>query len=412
MYRSVEGGVQTLVGVVTSPARYFDDFDVSPMVNYAYYVSATDGENVSEQVMTVVDADTVPAPDAVLYETWSGDDLNIYWDAVDGFGVTGYRVEIVGRRTVDVTGTEYSYTFARNIEDGITSSVTVRVYTIDSDGLLSPSYATATMTHSTPSVVANASVGVSDLGFTLSWAKSTDPGVTGYDIALGSDTLETNYQTETYLYRTLLIMGSYSLRVRARNKFGQTSAWNTQVLTVHGPYAPTNLTARVIDNTVMLYWDAPSTIELPIVEYEISRTDTYAPGNVIGRKRGTFTTIDENASGTYQYTVAAVDSAGNVGATASVSTFVDEPPDFVLNVEWNTDFSDGTPTNVLVLDDGTAIAPYNVGQTWAEKPTWWARGEGVNMMTRQCVYCGVYLHPKAWEHELWSREWRKRHDSR
>ena len=51
-------------------------------------------------------------------------------------------------------------------------------------------------------------------------------------------------------------------------------------------------------------------------------------------------------------------------------------------------------------------------QTWAEKPTWWARGEGVNMMTRQCVYCGVYLHPKAWEHELWSREWRKRHDSR
>ncbi len=47
--------------------------------------------------------------------------------------------------------------------------------------------------------------------------------------------------------------------------------------------------------------------------------------------------------------------------------------------------------------------------TWANQPLWWAKQGGANLSVRQCVYCGVYLHRKAWEHELWSREWRKNH---
>ena len=47
--------------------------------------------------------------------------------------------------------------------------------------------------------------------------------------------------------------------------------------------------------------------------------------------------------------------------------------------------------------------------TWDEEPSWWARTNGAILMVRQCVYCGVYLNRKAWEHELWLREWRKNH---
>lgn len=370
VWRSEAGGPNELVGVVTHPVRFFDDTDVSPFIDYVYYIQAVDDAgNVSEMVMAVVLAATLPAPDEIFGNTpWSQDDLNLTWDTVDGFGVSGYRVEIVGRRTVDVTGTSFSYTFAMNAEDGeVSGTIAVKVWTIGTDGALSPSFIDNTFTHVAPAVVVGAVAGKSDLGFTLSWSAATDPSVIGYDVALGDNVLDTGMTVVSYLFRSLLIMGSYYLKVRSRNKFNQVSAWNTQILTVRGPGAPTNLTARVIDNTVMLYWDAPATTELPVVEYEVRRGDVWAPGNVIGRKKGTFTTVNENIAGTYKYMVAAVDSAGNVGAEASVTTYVDEPPDYVLNVNWEHDFVDGTGTNVLVLSDGRAIAPCHTNQTWEDK---------------------------------------------
>ena len=374
IYRSINAGAVTLIAVATYPQRIFEDIDVTPFNDYRYYIQAVDDSgNVSDRVPAVDDSDNtvlasdLPAPDAVLANTWNGDDLNIHWDPVDGFGVAGYRVEIVGRRTADVVEPRFNYTFAMNEADALAYSVVVNVWTIGSDGSLSEFPATATFTHTTPSVVIGASTGVVDAGFTLSWSKPSDASVIGYDIALNGSILETGYTTETYLYKSLLLMGSYQFQVRSRNKFGQVSSWNTQIRVVHGPYAPSNISAKVIDNTVMLYWEAPATIELPIVEYEIRRGDLWAPGNVIGRKQGTFTLVQEMIAGSYQYMIAAVDAAGNVGETASVTVYVNEPPDYVLNVEWEDDFLNGTSTNVLVLDDGTAIAPYNVGQTWEEK---------------------------------------------
>lgn len=370
VWRSESGAANELVGVVAHPVKFFNDTDVSPFNDYVYYIQAVDDAgNVSEMIMGIVLAGTLPAPDEIFGNTpWPQDDLNISWDTVDGFGVAGYRVEIVGRRTVDVAGTSFSYTFAMNTEDGdVSGTIVVRIWTIGTDGELSPSFVENTFTHSEPAVVVGAIAGTSDIGFTLSWAATTDPSVTGYDVALGDTVVETGITVVSYLFRSLLIMGSYYLKVRTRNKFNQTSAWNTQILTVRGPGVPTNLTARVIDNTVMLYWDAPTTTELPVVEYEVRRGDVWAPGNVIGRKKGTFTTINENIAGTYKYMVAAVDSAGNVGAEASVTTYVDEPPDYVLNVNWEHDFVDGTGTNVLVLEDGRAIAPCHTDQTWEDK---------------------------------------------
>ena len=46
--------------------------------------------------------------------------------------------------------------------------------------------------------------------------------------------------------------------------------------------------------------------------------------------------------------------------------------------------------------------------TWADRPMQYVKKKQ-NLMARQCIHCGVYLHPNAWKHELWSREWRKKH---
>ena len=374
IYRIVGDGITpVLIGVATAPQAVFNDLDTTPFDKYRYYIEAVDDAgNVSERIPLVdEDANTIlptdlPAPDAVLSNAWSGDDLNLFWDPVDGFGVAGYRVEITGRRTVDVVGASFAYTFAMNVEDSLWYEVTVSVWTIGSDGRLSVDAATATFTHVPPAIPIGAVTGVTDNGFSLTWQKPDDVSVTGYDIALNGTILETGYTTEFYLYKSLLIAGAYYFQVRSRNKFGQTSEWNTQIYVVHGPYPPTNLRANVIDNTVMLYWDPPSKIELPIVEYEVRRGDVMAPGNVIGRKKGTFTTVNENVAGTYRYMVAAVDSAGNVGEEATVSAYVDEPPDFVLNVKWEDDFLLGNPTNMFIFANGEAIAPCS-DATWDQK---------------------------------------------
>lgn len=376
VYRSLTpGGALSFAGVVTAPSSSWNDLDVNPFQSYYYYIVAVDDSgNVSDQIPSVdgtnvVLATTLPAPDAILSATWDQEDLNLSWDPVDGFGVMGYRVLVVGRRTIDTVSPNYSYTFAINSEDGAGTpgtSLTIRIWTIGSDGALSAAYVENTFIHALPPTVRNAVAGMDSLGFKLSWDKSTSPIVTGYDIALGDVLLETNYATESYLYKTLLTAGVYALRVRSRNKFGQVSGWNTQSLHVAGPGVPQNLTTRVIDNWVMLYWEAPVRVELPIVEYEIRQGATWATGTIVGRKQGTFTTDQQFVAGNYRYMVAAVDSAGNIGPCVSITVYIYGPPDYSLNVEWIDDFLNGIPTNVLVLADGSAIAPCH-NQTWAAK---------------------------------------------
>jgi len=376
VYRAlISGGARSVVGAITGPATTWVDLDVTPFQNYYYYIVAVDDSlNMSDSVPAVdgdnvVLATTLPAPDAILSNTWDQEDLNISWDPVDGFGVLGYRVEIIGRRTIDTVVPTYSYTFALNSEDGAGipgTSFTIRIWAIGSDGVLSSAYVEGTFTHVLPPVVRNAAAGMDSLGFKISWDKPTNTIVTGYDIAIGDVILETNYATESYLYKTLLIIGPYYLRVRSRNKFGQVSAWNTQNLYVLGPGAPQNIRVNVIDNFLMLYWAAPGRIELPIVEYEIRVGGTWETGENLGRKQGTFTTDQKFIEGNYRYMVAAVDSAGNIGPSISITAYIYGPPDYALNVEWIDDFLNGTSTNVLILSDGSAIAPCH-NQTWAEK---------------------------------------------
>lgn len=371
VYRSEDGGAITFVGVATYPARYYDDLDVSPFSDYVYYIAAVDDAgNVSGQVMTTVSAATLPAPDAVLYETWSGDDLNLSWDPVDGFGVTGYRVEFVGLRTVNVTEPNYSYTFARNVEDGLSTSVTVRVYTIGSDGSISPSYVSATITHSTPAPTTDLSVtrDSNDLGFILTWTLSSDPGVIGYDITAGGSVIEHNYAGNQYLYKTIPTSGSHTFAVQTVNKFGQTSAANSYTIVISDPGMPTNINIKVLDNWANVFWIAPavSAGQLPIAEYVVYKQEL--SGTYVEELATTNSTVYpdlEYVPGEYRYFVMAVDIAGNTSDLASATCEIESPNFQLLTDVWE-DFDDATATNFFERDDGVLIAPVNTTETWAE----------------------------------------------
>lgn len=84
------------------------------------------------------------------------------------------------------------------------------------------------------------------------------------------------------------------------------------------PTAPTNLTATVTGTTANLSWTA-STDNVGVTGYRVTRNGTVLPGTTSD------TTFSDAslAAGTYTYTVAAVDGAGNVsGASNSASVTV------------------------------------------------------------------------------------------
>jgi Putative phage tail protein len=121
----------------------------------------------------------------------------------------------------------------------------------------------------------------------------------------------------------------------------------------------------VIDNNILIYWNAPATGSLPVDRYEVRRGASWAIGDVIGSNgNSTFTTFFEQISGTYSYWIASVDSAGNYGSAVSVTALVNQPPDYVLHADINSTFS-GVLTNGIVVN-GSMTVPINATETWAQ----------------------------------------------
>lgn len=130
--------------------------------------------------------------------------------------------------------------------------------------------------------------------------------------------------------------------------------------TVNAPVS-VSMTQEVIDNNVLLKWsDGAAT--LPIAYYELRKGATFAGATVIGRISARFATIFESTAGVYKYWIAGVDVAGNVGATANVDALVNQPPDYQLEYNRDTDFS-GTGTGFVAFEQGY-LTPINTTETW------------------------------------------------
>jgi predicted phage tail protein len=127
------------------------------------------------------------------------------------------------------------------------------------------------------------------------------------------------------------------------------------------PSAPT-ITQQVIDNNVLLRWN-DVTQTLPILSYELRKGASWAGGTVIGTKQGGFTTVFETQSGTYTYWLAGIDSAGNYGTPGSVSAIVNQPPDYVLQLNQNSTWA-GAETNIYTDSVLGQIVNVNTTETW------------------------------------------------
>jgi predicted phage tail protein len=129
------------------------------------------------------------------------------------------------------------------------------------------------------------------------------------------------------------------------------------------PSAP-SISQQVIDNNVLLRW-TDSTQTLPLVSYELRRGASWSTATVIGTKQGRFTTVFETSSGIYTYWLAGIDTAGNYGTPGSVAASVNQPPDYVLQLDQNSTWA-GTETNIYTDPDLGQVVNVNTTETYEE----------------------------------------------
>ena len=198
-------------------------------------------------------------------------------------------------------------------------------------------------------------------------------------------------------------------------------------ISVNNPQQLSNVINSVIDNNVILRWEDPgicsntsyttkstclaagetwtNTSDLPIISYDIFRcpstgtcteSDYLSTANFITNTGSANTyTFFETAAGTYKYFVRTKDTAGNYATPKSISALVNEPRDFEILDDVDSNFnssalvsgycsgyvatnevtceanggswvaaSQGSWTNIYSTGDTTAVLPVNTTETW------------------------------------------------
>lgn len=204
----------------------------------------------------------------------------------------------------------------------------------------------------------NVNVSYSGENIIIEWEESNSTYPIRHYI-INHNGLETISKTTTY--STKVLWQANSITVQAVDIAGNLSTIRTANSNIVPPVIK-NITNKVIDNNVLLYWEY-ETKTLPIKEFEIRSGTSYETSTLIGRRVGTFTSLFESLGGDYTYWFTPIDSAGNAGQIVSTTVNVNEPPDYVLNAQWYSDFS-GTKINA-VSESGTLYIGV-VNETWEE----------------------------------------------
>lgn len=194
----------------------------------------------------------------------------------------------------------------------------------------------------------------------LNWKESNSTYPIRHYI-ISHDNIVTTSKTTTYI--TKVLWQTNTITVQAVDTVGNTSLART-VTSVITPPSISSVTSEVIDNNILLYWDLEKST-LPIKEVEIRKGNEYATASTIGYRVGTFTTLFESVSGYYTYWFKPIDTAGNEGEEVQTTAFMSEPPDYVLNRQWYSDFS-GTKYNCLVDPKNRLLMGISTSETYEE----------------------------------------------
>lgn len=242
---------------------------------------------------------------------------------------------------------------ARNSFNGVSdwtyAHVVVDEWTVEPDAPTSLSYFFADTSTTTATV-------------TVEWASAHVVGGVDYCI-INNGVKDVQVKANTYTEQANWL-GTRVYTVRTVDRRGNVSEAASINVTKYAPGVVTDFRAEVIDNNVLLYWQAPAKTSLPVNDFEFRRGEIWETATVIGLKAGGFTSIFETVGGVKQYWIAAIDTDGVYGEAVSLSTTVSQPPDYILHADINSTFG-GTKSNALA-ENSALIVPVNTTETWAE----------------------------------------------
>ena len=329
-----------------------------------YVIKAVDAAGNYSPAANITVNNSIPTDVSNLALTVSENVINISWDNVTDGDLDFYTIKI---------GTDWSTgLLVDNIKANthvlngyLGTSLDVMVKAVDIAGLESTNEATANLPITKPGTpILNYEFNGPDIIIDWSSVENTFE-ISYYELRYGGS----DWATSTFIaymdadnYTEKVSWVSKTYRVKAYDTSGNTSLEGSTTPNINFP-ATNSLTSQVIDNNVLLYWSITNGT-LPIDTIELRRGTTFATAAVIGEKSGTFTVVFEPLGGQYKYWIVPIDTAGNVGTELSVTSTVNEPPDYVLRQTWISTFND--TLNNLILESGKLVGPVNTTETYQQ----------------------------------------------
>ena len=216
---------------------------------------------------------------------------------------------------------------------------------------------------------------------TLNWpSPAVQPifGLYGYEVS--TDTYSTIVNTTSLTIPTDRVWTptrtgtkTFSIKVIDNLNIANKSTASTKNIEKRAPAAVPGFYAKVIDNNVLFYWTNPAvdSNSLPIDHVVIKKGVDWASGEVVGEKSGTFTTLYEQTGGTFTYWIAAYDTDGQEGNTASNAVVtVGSPPDYIFNAEYVSNLTTSTgvkgvnTNSYLDIPTGSVYLPVDTTATF------------------------------------------------
>jgi chitodextrinase len=323
----------SVIATVTAGLTYTDT-GLTNSTAYQYTVVGLDAAgNVStpSAAVTATTLDTTPpsVPTNPTATATSGTSVNVSWTAsTDNVGVTGYGVYRTGALVATVSGTTYT-------DSGLTSAATYQYTIVAYDAGENVSAQSAAASATTPDTVAPSvptnitATAASGTSVNVAWQPATDNvGVAGYWLYRNGSLVATIKSGTSYTDTGLANVTTYHYTVSAYDTAGNASAASTSASATTpdstAPSVPTSLTAAAAGTSqVNLSWQA-ATDNVAVTGYNVYRNGV----KLATTASLTYSDTGLTSSTTYQYTVAAVDAAGNSSAqTGTVNATTAAPAD-------------------------------------------------------------------------------------
>lgn len=332
-------GYQVLVDgkVVATLDSATTEYKVTGLANgtsYSVEVVAFDGAgntSLTSGAVSAVPVDlTAPAVPSSVAATDGDTTSTITWGGVVAEDLSHYNVYVDGvlAGTVPAGTTQYTLT---GLVNGTSYAVTVT--SVDKSGnesAASTAVVSSPVDKTAPAAVTGVAATPIDSGLHVAWDESGDSDVVKYQVIVdGQVAGEVLAGTTSYTVTGLVNGQSYSVDVLALDAAGNASPLSATPETVivgdtTAPAVPTQLTATAGDTQVTLSWQG-------VTDTDLARYHVYRDGVKIGEvPAGTTSfTVTGLTNGTvYQFTVAAVDTTGNISSQTPIveATPVDQTP--------------------------------------------------------------------------------------